>query len=157
MLDLLEVAWSHLYPWPLALIVLVVGVGYFAQSLGFGMPPKQPYEIARRSLIINGTKYGGPVALSNLVVEESKVVDLTKEKELRPRLRTMGIGARGYKSGWFKLQDGRRALVHVTDPTRVLYIPTLSDYVLLLSVNDPGQFLSALKEGNATKFERRMA
>lgn len=157
MFDILEITWSYLFPWPLALIAIVIGIGYFAQSRGLGMPPKQPYEIANSALVINGTKFGGPVPLRNLVIDESRVVDLTKEQDLKLQFRTMGIGARGYQSGWFKLRNGKNALVHVTDPAKVLCIPTSSDYILLLSMDDPESFVRALKEENATKFEPKMA
>ena len=121
------------------------------------MPSKTPYEIFRRALVIDGTKYGGPVPLSNLILDESRVVNLANEKELQLHFRTMGIGARGYKSGWFKLRNGRNALVLITETSKVLCIPTTSDYVLLLSADDPESLISALREGNATKFEQKTA
>ena len=51
----------------------------------------------------------------------------------------------GYRSGWFRLRDGEKALLYVTDPTRVVYVPTTEGYSVLLSVAEPDVFLSSLR------------
>ncbi len=49
------------------------------------------------------------------VLEEAKQVDLSGDSEYRLRTRTNGTGLPGYQAGWFKLQNGEKALVFVTD------------------------------------------
>jgi hypothetical protein len=41
-------------------------------------------------------------------------------------------------------------LAFLTDPTRVVYVPSHAGYSLLLSVDDPAGFLAALREGRAS-------
>ncbi len=60
------------------------------------------------------------------------------------RTRTNGAGLPGYQAGWFRLQSGEKALVFVTDLERVVYVPTNEGYSLLLSVEEPDEFLDAL-------------
>ena len=76
----------------------------------------------------------------------AKIVDLDETRELRPRWRTNGVGLPGYQAGWFKLADGEKALLFVTDPTAVLYIPTGEGYSLLMSVLDAPRFLASIKK-----------
>ena len=60
-------------------------------------------------------------------------------------MRTWGTGLPGYQSGWFRLRNGERALVYLTDRRKAVYVPTALGYSLLLSPDDPGAFLSALE------------
>ncbi|MCI0512718.1 PH domain-containing protein, partial [candidate division KSB1 bacterium] len=55
------------------------------------------------------------------------------------------IGLPGFQLGWFKLRSGQRALAFLTDRTRVVYLPTTQDYVLLVSLQEAGQFISQLR------------
>jgi hypothetical protein len=67
--------------------------------------------------------------------------------------RTVGTALPGYRSGWFRLANGEKALVYVTDPSRVVYVPTTDGYSLLLSVAETDQFvdrLHAMKSAGAT-------
>lgn len=156
-LSVIQSAWSQLVPWPLLLLGAVVAIGLYAQRRGVGMPPRVPYEIVGSSLRVNGSKFGGPVLLSNLLLDQARVVDLSLEQDLQPLLRTLGIGTKGYKSGWFKLRNSSNALVHVTDSTQVVCIPTTADYLLLLSAESPGEFLSELRNSKASASVARQA
>ena len=55
--------------------------------------------------------------LNTLLLDSARAVNLSAEPELQPQLRTMGIGTKSYKSGWFKLRNSSNAFVHITDPT----------------------------------------
>ena len=57
----------------------------------------------------------------------------------------MGTAMRGYRSGWFRLRNGDRALLYLTDQTRAVYVPTTEGYSVLLSPADPDAFLVALR------------
>jgi hypothetical protein len=59
-------------------------------------------------------------------------------------VRTLGTGLPGYKAGWFRLGNGEKALVYLTDLERAVYVPTRAGYSLLLSPADPQAFLNAL-------------
>lgn len=71
-------------------------------------------------------------------------MDLRGEPDLAPRRRTMGTALGDYSAGWFRLRSGEKALLYLTDRRRVVYIPTLDGYSLLLSQSEPRRFLDAL-------------
>ena len=71
-------------------------------------------------------------------------MDLTESREYQPRWRTFGTGLPGYRAGWFRLRNREKALLYVTDGSRVVYIPTRDNYSVLLSVAEPERFLQAL-------------
>lgn len=106
----------------------------------------KPPEVTGASLHIDGNRYGGPLSLDKLRLGEARIVDLAAEKSLQPQWRTFGTGLPGYQSGWFKLKDGSKALLYLTGGARGLYIPTTSDYALLLGIENPEALLALLHE-----------
>jgi hypothetical protein len=109
------------------------------------------FEVDRHALHIRGDLYGRDIDLSDLVLSEAKSIDLEHSPLYHPVLRTNGSGLPGYKSGWFKLQNGERALLFVTDLHRVTYLPTTQGYSLLLSIRDSPAFLAALRNGQVAR------
>jgi hypothetical protein len=73
------------------------------------------------------------------------VVDIEQERTLRPRGKTIGTAIPGYRSGWFRLANGEKALLYLTDSRRVVYVPTRAGYSLLLSVDRPAEFVERLR------------
>jgi hypothetical protein len=61
----------------------------------------------------------------------------------------MGTGLPGYRAGWFRLKNGERALVYLTDDRRAVYVPTTAGYSVLVSPGEPDQFLAALRQASA--------
>jgi hypothetical protein len=51
----------------------------------------------------------------------------------------------GYKAGWFRTAGGRKALVFLRDPHKVVIIPHREGYLLMLNPADAEGFLQALK------------
>jgi len=88
--------------------------------------------------------YGRMIPVGDLRQSEARAVDLRTDRGLQPVRRTMGTAVPGYRAGWFRLRDGEKALLYVTDPSRVVYVPTRKDYAVLVSVADPQAFLGAL-------------
>jgi len=85
------------------------------------------------------------IAAAALRTDEAKRIDFDASPDLRPRRRTMGTGLPGYRSGWFRLQNGESALVYLTDSTRAVYIPTSEGYSVLVTPSDPDAFLAAVR------------
>ncbi len=123
--------------------ILLIGLlclfGYLAYS-----SRHTRFEISPEGLTINGRLYGRTISAESLVLEEAKRTDLSGDSEYRLRTRTHGTGLPGYRAGWFRLRNGEKALVFVTDLERVVYVPTKEGYSVLLSVAAPEQFLEAL-------------
>ena len=67
------------------------------------------------------------------------------EPALTPQRRTMGTGLPGYQAGWYRLKNGERALLYLTDRSRAVYVPTTAGYSVLLSPAEPDAFMSAIR------------
>ena len=102
-------------------------------------------ELSSDSISIQGALYSRSVLLERILIHEAKLINLNEDIEYAPKLRTNGIGIPGYQAGWFKLKNGRKALLHVTAKSSVLLLPTLDNYDVLLSVSDAAKLLSQLR------------
>lgn len=87
------------------------------------------------------------VQRSTLRLDAAAVVDLSERTELRPAWRSFGIGLPGYRAGHYRLRNGTRAFVLVTDTRRVLVLPEQDGRTLLLSLEQPQALLDALRSG----------
>lgn len=57
----------------------------------------------------------------------------------------MGTAVPGYRSGWFRLANGEKALLYLTASDRVVHVPTTEGFSLLLSVSEPERFVEQLR------------
>jgi len=121
----------------IALLSLSGYIAYSSRNAEFALSPE--------GLEITGDIYGRAIPAASLVVEQVRAMDLTGESSYALKRRTNGIGLPGYSSGWFKLRNGEKALVFVTDQKRVVCIPTRDGFSVLVSVADPEGFVQTLK------------
>jgi len=121
------------------LLALLLLFGFFAYA-----SRATRFELSSEGLAIRRTMYGRTIPWSSLNTDDAGVVNLQQAPHLRPRWRSNGIGLPGYQAGWFRLREGR-GLLFVTDPTRVVALPTREGYTLLLSVRDPEAFVQAIR------------
>jgi hypothetical protein len=103
------------------------------------------FELSDAGLTIRGDFYGRRLPAASLLTGEAQALDLTANRDYALAWRTNGAGFPGYSSGWFRLGNGEKALVFVTDRRRVVYLPTREGYAVLLSVPEPDKFLAALR------------
>jgi hypothetical protein len=128
---------------PILLIVLIGGgVATYAAFASRHVK----FEVSETGVRIRGDMYGRFVPKDKMVLKQARAVNLTEEQALAPKWRTNGTAYPGYKSGWFRLKDDSKALVFITDPHRVVYVPTVDGSCLLMSVSEPEKFLAALKQ-----------
>lgn len=59
--------------------------------------------------------------------------------------RTNGIGMPGLRLGWFRLEDGGKAFVAITDPDKVVRIPTREGYTVLVSIDEPDALVARFR------------
>ena len=85
------------------------------------------------------------VALQRLAPRGLQEIDLKQRPELRPMLRTLGLGLPGFSGGWYRLRDGRKALCLVTDRDRVTLLEDETGLVYLVSLADPEPLRQALQ------------
>lgn len=103
------------------------------------------FEVLPSGLRLSGDLYGRTIPFNELRVEMARRIDLTAEPQLRPGWKRSGTGLPGYQSGWFRLKNGEKALLYLTDRSKAVYIPTSAGYSVLISPADPDGFLSALR------------
>jgi len=103
------------------------------------------FDVSPAGLQLRGDLYGRFIPRADLRTDAARIVDLPATPELLPRWRTLGTAAGGYSSGWFKLANGEKALLYLTDGSHAVYVPTTRGYSLLLSPQSPDRFLEALR------------
>jgi|SRR6185436_769279 hypothetical protein len=125
---------------PVLLILLAVGA-----LVGFTLwgARRTRFELSAEGLRLRGDLYGRLIPWEQLDVSGAHRLG-SEDATLLPRLRTLGTGLPGYQAGWFRLGNGQKALVYLTDRSRAVYVPTRAGYGLLLSPADPEAFLRAL-------------
>jgi|SRR5687768_13473806 len=125
-------------------ILVLVGTGVLL-GLSIKGSRSSTFELSPDGLRLRGDLYGRRVAASELRGGAARVVDLQQERALRPTRRMMGTAVPGYRSGWFRLANGEKALLYVTDPRQVMHVPTRAGYSLLLSVDRAAEFVERLR------------
>jgi hypothetical protein len=129
--------------WVIVVLVMTVAIG--AVVLATTGARSARFEVSPEGLRLRGDLYGRLIPASELQIAQARRVDLAATPDLAPRWRTMGTGMPGYQSGWFRLKNGEKALLYLTDRTRAVYVPTTQGYGVLVSPEDPDGFIRALR------------
>jgi hypothetical protein len=124
------------------LILLVVGIMMIATVRG---SRTSRFELSDEGLRLRGDLYGRLIPATELRGGAARIVDLARERELEPRRRTVGTAFPGYRAGWFRLRNGEKALLYLTDTRHAVHVPTRRGYSLLLSPQQPERFLERLR------------
>jgi membrane protein YdbS with pleckstrin-like domain len=82
--------------------------------------------------------------LATLRASGVRIVDLDAHPELKPFLRTWGIGLPGLASGWFRLRNRGKALCVLTGRERVTVLKDDDGTWVLLSLDDTSSLQDAL-------------
>ncbi len=127
--------------------LLLVGLLFLMGWLAWSMQHAQ-FTVSKDGLRLQGDLWGRTIPLKSLKLDEAVVTNLNIDRDHQPKWRTMGTGLPGYAAGWFKLRNGTKALVYVTDRTHVARIPTTDGYTVMLSVAEPRALIDALKRFN---------
>ena len=90
--------------------------------------------------------YRRRLSLSQLQLDQARVVNLDERPEFRPTFKSNGASVPGFKSGWFRLRGRHKALVAILGGPRVLWLPTTQGYGLLLQPVRPEALLQRLRE-----------
>jgi len=127
---------------PVCLLV-AASVGGLIYSLSSARTAR--FDVSPAGLRLRGDFYGRLIPPGALRLDGARAVNLGAEPALRPTARLVGTATPGYRAGWFRLNNGERALLYVTDQKGVAYIPTTKGYAVLLSVADPDALLASLR------------
>lgn len=103
------------------------------------------FELTSEGLRIRSGIYGRRIPWASLKLDEMKLVNIKSAPDRLDLLRINGAGMPGYHCGWHRnWKDKASYLLFVTDPTRVVRIPTRDGYTLLISPAASESFMSAL-------------
>lgn len=127
-------------------IVLLLGAlaalfAYLACSLN-----SVRFVISPQGFRIRAPLYGRTIPMAALETQKARVLDLSKDQVYRPAWRNNGLGLPGCGMGWFTLKNNEKALVFLTSPSQVVYLPTKEGFSLLLSIEKAGDFVRELQE-----------
>ena len=132
--------WIPIVVMAVAFVVVAVLV-----TKSIGGARSSTFTLSPAGLQIRGDLWGRTVPAAHLRGAAARAVDLRSEPGLSPRRRTAGTGFPGYRSGWWRLANGEKALVYVTATDRVVHVPTTEGFALLLSVVEPDRFVEHLR------------
>lgn len=134
-------AFSGMPGWALGLLIGLGPAILLAAAMGVRKPK---IELGKDGLRIRVSFINKHWTRAELDSVGACLVDLDARKDLRPKWKLWGVAMPGLSSGLFKLNNGEKSHLYITDRRNVLYIPTQSGPVLL-SLERPGDFLAALQ------------
>jgi hypothetical protein len=123
----------------LFVILLFLNIFYVSRNAQF--------IVTDKGLRIKSTfLYSRIIPYSIMKKDEIRPINLKEDKDWQPVWRSNGIGLPGYQEGWFRMKNGSRALLFLTNREKVILIPTVKDYSILISTIDNEGLQKALKE-----------
>lgn len=136
------VRWGWLWFPAIMVAVVTFGAGFVVVRSVTGAR-SSTFEVTSEGLRLHGDVYGRFIPKDKLVAREAERVSITTGA-YRPTLRVGGTAVPGYRSGWFRLANGSKGLLYVTDPAKVVRVPTTEGYTVLLSVDEADAFVNDL-------------
>jgi hypothetical protein len=130
--------------WMMLPILLVIVAAFAAVLLSLLGSRSSRFELSSEGLRLRGDWYGRLIPASQLRTTEARRVNFAQEPDLRPRTRTLGTAFPGYRSGWFRLRNGEKALLYMTDQSRAVHVPTTEGYAVMVTPVDPDAFVTAM-------------
>ena len=132
--------------WFLSIICAILAFIFMALVYTAYAARNSRIELKTKSIKLVGDFWGRETPYDALNVAGARVLDLSIYTAFAPKRRTFGTGLPGYASGWFRLQNGEKALLYLTNRRQVAYVPTFEGYALLLSVEHPENFIERLQQ-----------
>lgn len=131
--------------WILVPVCLVVLVAFAPLAAAWYGSQHASVEVSPAGLRLRGDVYARLIPSAHLDAGAARVVDLRAVPEYQPTRRTLGTALPGYAAGWFRLRNGEKALLFLTDRSNVVYVPTRDGYAVLLSPARPHELVRALQ------------
>lgn len=130
--------------WPLILVAIALlpaSMGVLAWAMH-----RRSLQVSDAGLRLRRWPWPRIVPWAELDVTGARIVNLDEQLELRPGLKLAGARVPGFRSGWFRLRDGRRAYVVLTDWRRTVELPRKDGRAYLFSLLRPDAFLDAIRQ-----------
>jgi hypothetical protein len=138
--------------WVLLGLVAVVMVAVVAVvALSARGARHSSFEISGEGLRLHGDLYGRLIPAAAIKSAEARLVNVGVDPGFGPTTRIAGTAVPGYHAGWYKLRNGEKALLYLTERKRAVYVPTTLGYSVLLSPQEPERFVDRLRAITASK------
>jgi hypothetical protein len=124
---------------------LVLAISAFATFWIDRMIRRISVALDADGLLVNAGIVARRFPFSTLRAGGVRTVSLREHVELKPVLRTWGIGMPGLASGWFRLRNGAKALCILTGRDHVTSLRSEDGICILLSLADPAPIRSAFE------------
>lgn len=100
-------------------------------------------EVNLAEVSVNIPLYGRDIARTDILPAGVRQLNLADEPEFAMKIRRNGFGLPQFQLGWFALENGRQAVVFITDPNNLVLIPTKDNYMVIVSSDDPQGLVNA--------------
>ncbi len=97
------------------------------------------------ALEVQSTFYRKRVPVSDMRLDEARIVDFAEHGRYKPSIKTNGYGVPGFQSGHYRMADRSKAFCLITDSSRVLHLPLRDGSALVISPERPRALLDALQ------------
>ena len=104
------------------------------------------FDVNTNGLLIKGGIYTRSIPKDSVLRGGIRILDLRVSPKYKIKRRLNGLGLKKLQLGWFRLENGEKALVFLSDSSDVVYIPTREGYALLISPLHPNRFIQAINE-----------
>ncbi len=131
-------------PVPLAIWLVLAHLPVLGFVLHWAFNRRRIHVQGKRLEVVS-TFYRKRLSLSELRLEQARVVDLAEHHEYRPGFKTNGFSIPGFQSGHFRMRGGGKAFCLLTDRSRVLALPLRDGALVLVSPDQPRVLLDDLK------------
>jgi hypothetical protein len=138
-------AYTFIWIFSVVIGVILIGVILLLALVGY-QSRHAVFTVNDEGLSIGPGLYSRFIPKEKIDAEGVRVIDINAETAYKPKWRTNGAGLPGFNAGWYKLQNGEKALLFVTDRTSVVYIPTTDNYSVMLSVKEADEFVDLLRD-----------
>jgi len=127
-----------------AIAIVAVAIAAFALLYAPGPPS---YTLTPQSLTIHDRFYPVVVRASSVDVANIRVIDLDADAEWRATARTNGFANSHYRSGWFRVSNGKTVRMYQANGRRLALLPPKGDgNAVLLETGDPYKFCAEVRQ-----------
>jgi hypothetical protein len=123
------------------LVILLIALAFVAFA-----SQNSRVEVSADRIRLVGDFWGREIPFGLLNVSAARILDLGDAPEYSPKRRTLGTGLPGYSSGWFRLHNGDKALVYLTQRRQVVYVPTSEGTRCCLASTNRSSLLTACSD-----------
>ena len=107
---------------------------------------KPAFAVTRDGLRISNSFFTRIIPAAELRGSDAIMIDFAQFPMFSPKWRLAGYHFPRRQSGWYVLKNGERALLFLTRHDQIIYIPTNKGYSILLSPDNPAQFLALVRQ-----------